>query len=74
MISKLPYYDTTLSQELFGTSPLIGVRVPCKGDWPLARSVPRARIKEARSILAEQKAGRISDKEALAAIDALGKV
>jgi DNA invertase Pin-like site-specific DNA recombinase len=71
MISRLPYHDTTLSQELLGVAQ-IGVRVPVRGDFPLARYVPRAKIKEARTILAKQKAGQITDSEALNAINQLG--
>ena len=35
-MTRLPYYDTTASQELFGKDATIGVRVPVKGDWPVA--------------------------------------
>jgi hypothetical protein len=71
-MKRIPYYDTTLSQEILGYDPIL-VRVPCKTDWPVGRWVPAARIKEARKILADQKAGKLSDRETIAAIDALQK-
>jgi hypothetical protein len=42
-----------------------------ESDWPVRRWVPRERIEEAHRILAEQKAGRLTGAEALAAIEAL---
>ena len=50
---RLPFHDSTVGQAMFGAE-RIGVRVPVQNDWPLARYVPRARITDARKILAEQ--------------------
>ena len=62
---------TTLSQELFGKAKLIGMRLLVSNDWLLARWVPRGRIDEARRILADHKAGRLTDAEALKALEAI---
>ena len=70
-MKRVPFYDTTLSQELFGDGDKIAVRVPCHGDWPVCRWILRIHAKEARRILAEQQAGRLTDHAALAAIEAL---